>query len=124
MTGERTQTTNATRHLMVSLSDDEKREYGRRLADPDHDKDTVEAEKKSAMDGFRERLSAIDVGIGRLVTAIRDGMERREVECQWVYFWDSCTKQLTRMDTDDVIESAVIDPDERQIGLDGIDGNA
>ena len=32
MTGNQTQTTKATRYLMVSLTDDEKREYGRRLA--------------------------------------------------------------------------------------------
>ena len=30
---ERTQTTKTTRDLMVTLTDDEKREYGRKLAD-------------------------------------------------------------------------------------------
>ena len=120
---ERTQTTKTTRDLMVTLTDDEKREYGRKLADLEHDREAVETEKKAAADGFKERLSAIQVGIGRLVSTIRDGVERREVECEWVFYWDSLTKELSRADTGEVIERAVIGPDERQIGLNGIDNN-
>ena len=120
---ERTQTTKATRYLMVTLTDDENREYWRKLAALEHDKGAVETEKKAAVDGFKERLSAIEARIGWLVSAIRDGVERRELECEWVYYWDSFTKELTRTDTGEVIERDVIGPDERQIGLDGIDNN-
>ena len=124
MPKRKTQTIKVARNLPVVLNDNEKREYGRKLADLEHNKEQIELEKKAASDTFKEQLSAVDAGIRRFVTSIRDGIERREVECEWVYFWESLTKQLVRCDTDEVIERDMIGQDERQIGLDGIDTNA
>ena len=117
---ERTQTTKTTRDLMVTLTDDEKREYGRKLADLEHDREAVETEKKAAADGFKG--TALGNPSRNRVT-IRDGVERREVECEWIYHWEILSKELSRADTGEVIERTVIGPDERKIGFDGIDNN-
>lgn len=87
-------------------------------------KDEIEREKKSTMDTFKDQLSATDAGIHRMATAIRDGFERRDVDCEWLYHWDSFTKELVRHDTDEVIETKVIEADERQLGFgDAADSN-
>jgi hypothetical protein len=121
---KKTQTVKTSRNLPCVLTDAEKLDYGRKLADAENELDTIDTEKKNAVDGYKEKTSAVQVAVRRLVSAIRDGMERREVECEWVYYWDSFTKELVRSDTGESIERAVIGPDERQIGLDGIDKNA
>lgn len=117
-------TTKTVRNLMCELTNDEKREYGRKLADLEHDKDIVEADKKASADSFKEKLSAIDAGISRLVGPIRDGVERRDVECEWVYHWETFAKDLVRCDTGEVVITEAITPRERQLGFDGIDNNA
>lgn len=117
-------TTTTTRNLPCVLTDSEKLIYGRRLADAESELDSIEAEKKNAVDGFKERASAVGVAVRRYVGFIRDGIERREVDCEWIYHWTSFTKQLVRTDTGEIIETEVIGVDERQIGLDGIDNNA
>ena len=117
MPKEPTTTTKTTWYLPCVLDDDEKRDYGRRLADLEHNKVTVETEKKAANDRFKERLSAIDVGIGQHVSAICDGFERRDVDCEWQYHWESFAKDLVRLDTGEVIEREAIGTEERQIGL-------
>jgi len=98
-------TTKTSRNLPCVLTDIEKLEYGRRLADSENELETIEAEKKSAVDGFTERTSAVAVEIRRLVSCIRDGIERREVECEWIYHWETFTKQLVRQDTGEIIQS-------------------
>ncbi len=121
---EQAKSVKTSRHLACILSDEEKLQYGRKLADLEDSSEQCEIEKKNAVDGFKEKQSAIDVGIRRFVAAIRDGMERREVDCEWIYHWDSFSKELSRCDTGEVIEREIIGPEERQIGLDGIDSNA
>lgn len=121
---KQTKTVITSRDLPCVLTDDEKRDYGRKLADLEHNKEQVEKDKKASSDLFKDQLSAVDAGIRRLVTFIRDGIERRAVECEWVYYWQSLSKELVRKDTNEVIEREVIGHDERQYGLDGIDKNA
>ena len=123
MSEKKEMTTKISRNLMVELSEDEKKKYGRNLANLLYDKGQIEAEKKAAMDGFKEKLSSLEVDAGKLASAIRDGAEHRDVECEWVFHWDSLTKTLTRTDTGEIIETDMIGPDDRQIGLDGIDNN-
>lgn len=118
------QTVQTTRDLPCILNDDEIRLYGRKLADLEHHREQVALKKKAAVGGFKVELDAIDAGIRDLVTAIRDGMDRREVPCEWVYHWESFAKELMRTDTGGIIERDMIGDDERQIGLDGIDNNA
>lgn len=114
-------TTKTVRNLTCQLTDAEKLAYGRTLADLEHDAETLEGEKKAMVDSFKERVSAVDVSIRKYATAIRDGIERRDVECEWIYHWPTFTKELVRGDTGEIVESAVISSDERQLGLDGID---
>jgi hypothetical protein len=120
---ERKQTVKTMRTLPCALTDTEKIRYGRQLADYENDSEQIELDRKAAADGFKERLSAVDGSIRRLAVVIRDGIERRDVECEWIYHWESFTKQLIRCDTNEVIESEVIGHDERQLGLDSTDSN-
>lgn len=112
------------RNLPCVLSDPERLDYGRKLADLNYALDDIERERKAAADTFKDQISTTDAAIRKFTTAIRDGIERRMVDCEWVYHWDSFTKQLVRGDTFEVIESAVIEPDERQMELNGSDDHA
>ncbi len=123
MTTKKKLTTKTTRDFACTLTELEKLEYGKKLADLGYSKEQIEADKKAATEGFKQQLAAVESGSKRLISAIRDGMERREVDCEWIYRWESLTKELVRCDTGEIVEREVIGVDERQIGLDGIDAN-
>jgi hypothetical protein len=117
----RTLSKETKRDLPCVLSDSEKLEFGRRLADAESELDQIEAELNQAKAGFKERTSAVEVGIRRYVSCIRDGIERREVACDWIYHWETLAKELIRRDTGEVITTEPIGMDERQMGLDGVE---
>ncbi len=110
--------TNTSRNLFCVLTDSERLDRGRKLAELEENYDTCTVEKKAAVDSFKDRESAIEAGIKQLVPIIRDGMERRSVECEWRYHWSELTKELMRLDTGEIIETEIISAEERQIGLD------
>lgn len=109
------------RDLPCILTDSEKLEYGRRLADAENEDETITAELEKAKSEFKARTNAVSVAIRRYVSAIRDGIERREVDCDWIYHWDTLAKELIRRDTGEVITTEPIGMDERQMGLDVVD---
>lgn len=105
------------RFLPVPLTIDEKVDYGRKLAQMHQEYSSVEVEKKSAADEFKERLDMIDGRIAHLSQVVRTGEEFRDVECRWRYLFETNVKELIRMDTGEITETAAITPEERQLML-------
>lgn len=105
------------RSLPVQLTDSEKRDYGRKLADLEFGKRQIEYEKKVAMEWFKDQLTATELAIDDTSNVLRAGSENRDVVCRWSYDWMSMMKRLMREDTGEIVETAIIQPEERQMDL-------
>jgi len=105
------------RFLPVQLTTSEKVEFGQKLAQAHQEYGEVEREKKHVADKFKERLEVIDGRTSQLATIVHSGEELRDVGCQWRYLFEANTKELMRMDTGEIVETAAITPEERQLML-------
>lgn len=108
---------NVERSLPCQLSYTEKIDFGKKLADLEHAKRTIEREKEGAVKAFKEQITATEFGIGEVTGILRAGEERRLVRCRWGYDWGSMMKTLTREDTGEIVETAIIQPEERQMNI-------
>jgi hypothetical protein len=108
------------RTLSCILNDTEKRERGKSLADLEFAKAEIEYAKKLAMERFKDQLTATQLAIDDMVRVVRDGAEDRELECYWRYDYASMMKTLTREDTGEIVETAIIQPEERQMNINGL----
>jgi hypothetical protein len=106
-----------SRFLPVPLTIDEKVDKGRSLAQLHQEYSKVEVEKKASADSFKEALEGIDGRISYLAQVVRSGEEYRDVECRWRYLFETNSKELIRMDTGEITETASITPEERQLML-------
>lgn len=106
-----------TRSLPVPLTTDEKVEYGRNLAVLHQEYLALERAKKVSADDFKEKLEGIDGATFRLATIVRNQEEYRTVECSWRYLFETNSKELIRMDTGEIVETATITAEERQMLL-------
>lgn len=105
------------RNLPVPLTTPEKVEYGRNLAHLHSDYTKLEIDKKASADTFKYSLEALDGRISHLAGVIRAGEEDRQVECRWRYLFETNSKELIRMDTGEIVETATITAEERQLML-------
>lgn len=105
------------RNLPVLLTTDEKVDYGLNLAELHQDYGSVEIKKKDAADRFKNELDELNARISYFSRVIRSGEEWRNVDCQWRYIFDTNTKELMRMDTGEIVETAAITAEERQLLL-------
>lgn len=105
------------RFLPVPLTDNEKIFYGQRLARLHQEYIDIEHKKKTEADRFKDELESVDGRSSHLASIIREGSERREVECQWRYLFETNSKELVRMDSGEIVETLAITADERQLML-------
>ncbi len=106
-----------TRHLPVLLTIPEKLDYGSRLAELHQQYANVESQKAIAAATYKETLIELDGRIAHLARVLRDGHESRAVDCTWRYLFASNQKELVRIDTGEVVETAAITAEERQLLL-------
>lgn len=102
--------------LMCQLTDQERREYGIQLATTLGDMENVEAEKKKEMDHFKDRLGGLQARADELSRKVRDGKEWRSVDCVIRYSQpDKEHKQVVRLDTGEVVRTALMSQEDRQL---------
>ena len=101
---------------MCQLTDQERREYGIQLATTLGDMENVEAEKKKEMDHFKDRLCGLQARADELSRKVRDGKEWRGVDCVIRYSQpDDDHKQVIRLDTGEVVRTALMTQEDRQL---------
>ncbi len=102
------------RSLPCELTDEEKQSRGKYLADLEYAKVEIERSKKIAMERFKDELTVTELAIEKLVVVIRSGIEDREVECSWKTDWKTMLKSLTRLDTNEVVQTMTVPESDRQ----------
>lgn len=98
--------TETTRQLRVNLTDKERIELGRQLAEASQRLETIAEDKKSANAQFAADKSAAEAKIGALSNQIGSGYRLDQVRCDWLMDSpEAGKKQLVRLDTKEVIET-------------------
>jgi len=109
--------------LPCPMTPEEHRLKGIALANANQEKARIEAEKKLANEGFKERLSAIDSRIGELRHEVISGCEHRPTEVREVRRYQTHMVDTIRLDTGETIRSRPMTVSERQEVLE-FDGGA
>ena len=91
-------------HLKCKLSVEEVAEASENTARLVQEKAVQEADKKSAMAGFKARIDAAEAGIVSESNKVRDKYEYRDVECTVTRDYEKKTIKKVRSDTEETIE--------------------
>lgn len=105
------------RKLPVVLSDEEVLQRGEELARAIDELETYQADERERVKDAADHVKLERKRIGDLATVVRAHKEEREVQCEWEIDYEAGLKRLKRLDTHAVVESKVLEPDERQTKL-------
>lgn len=104
--------------LVCELTDTERREHGIALATTLGDMESLEAEKKSTADHYKDRLAGMQARADDLSRKVRDGKEWRDVECIVEFGQpDREHKQIIRLDTGETVRTLRMTAEELQFKL-------
>lgn len=105
-----------TRQLRVNLTDKERIDLGRKLAEASQKLTSINDDKKAAMAQFAADKSAAQAKITTISQQIENGYRIESIRCEWLL--DTPTtgkKQLVRLDTKEVVETLdMVDADKQQ----------
>jgi hypothetical protein len=106
-----------TKELDVVLSDREVLLRGKMLAESRVEFRKIKDEAKSVAKEYKDDLEAIEDEMRKLDVAVTSGSEPRPVECEWAALYEVGTKQLTRLDTGEVVSAEPLSDEERQVEM-------
>ena len=112
-----------TKALPVNLTEAEVLQYGRDVARAVSDKTRIEAEFDSVKADYKGKIAEQEAIVSKLSPRIHSGKETRDVECSEVKNWTRMTVTVTRTDTMEEIESRPMREDEKQMQIEGVDGD-
>jgi hypothetical protein len=102
------------RRLPVAIADERKiARLANELAKSLHEEQSVEAEQRSANEGFRSRLKEIGQRVKELADSVEKHTELREVECV-LYLRSDQSIDVVRTDSAETIENRAAKRDELQ----------
>lgn len=107
-----------TQSLRCQLTDEEKIEAGKELAETTRELEQIQEDKSQIVSEFKARTTAAEARIASLGNKIRSGYEFRPVECS--IFFDkpeAGQKQTVRTDTDEIVATAPMSEEEKQTKL-------
>jgi len=110
-----------TRNLMVILTEDEIKDYSKKLAEETQAVNSLENEKKSVTAEYGSKITRHKTNINDLARKITTREEMREIRCRWVYHWQDGVKVLIRTDNGKQIDKQEIKDYERQAELPVVD---
>jgi ribosome modulation factor len=106
------------RSLICTLTDEERRNYGIKLATTLEDIENVEAEKKRSADHFKDRVGGLQATADDLRRKVSTGQEWRDVECVVKFCEpDKAHKQIVRTDTGEVVSTEIMTESDKQLKL-------
>lgn len=103
-----------TRILTCHLKDPDILEISEKLADGLEYLRSLEDDKSSSSSRFNSLIKVEKEKADNLVKLIKNKIENREIECQYIINWNENKKNLVRLDTNEVIESNALTYEERQ----------
>lgn len=99
-----------TRTLPVKLTNSEIQMYGEEQASLLIQIGKLDDQRKQINDAIKPRRERVD----KLAKIIDSKQEERQVDCLWVYSWETGVKRLIRRDTQEIVESRKIEAEENQ----------
>lgn len=112
------------RQLRVNLTDKERIELGRQLAQSSQKLETIAEDKKASMAQFKADESAAQAKIATLSQQIANGYRLDAVRCEWLLDTPEVgKKQLVRLDTKEVLETLDMNDADKQGNLPLADPN-
>lgn len=93
-----------TRLLPVKLTDGERTQYARQLAQEFATYDQIEAEKKDITSRLGKQLKSQRTTLDSLTSRVLNGVEDREVEVEVLFDFQRKMVEITRVDTFEVVE--------------------
>lgn len=92
------------RYLRYDYKAEEIYDISNQLANRVQERQTVEAQKKSAAAQFKGQIDILTASIGDLSNKVASGYETRRVDCKVRYHYpEQGYKQITRTDTNEVL---------------------
>lgn len=107
-------TSKVRRNLECKLTDQELKEYSKRLADCVSRKSREEDSLKSYSTQAKAKIQSCDAEINLLSEKINTEKEYRMIDCTVEYDFKKGIKSITRNDTDEVVDQEIISEEERQ----------
>jgi hypothetical protein len=99
--------------LPCKFSDDELKDFGKKLSACYFELGRTETEKKQVVSEYKAKTDAIDNEISELSTKIKDSQEDREIECQVQFHFPQLhMKTVTRLDVNEVIAEIPMDDED------------
>lgn len=110
---------NKISQLRCQLTDDEKIQAGKELAEATNELEAIEDDKKQIVSDFKAKSTAAEARVAVLSNKLRSGYEFRSVECSVTFNTpEEGQKQTVRLDTKEVIATAPMTDEEKQTKLD------
>jgi len=103
-----------TQTLRCALTPEELQETGRALADTQIERAVLDAQKKDFMNQWKARSDELSAKQNRIAESIRTCSEYRRVDCRVVENYELGIVQVTRLDTEHLIESRPMNADANQ----------
>lgn len=113
---------NVSRKLPVKITGKEFEERAQELAGIDKQLEEIDAERKSALEGFKQRKGAVLLRKSELLRAVRERIEDRDTDCEWQENFKQKCWQLVRLDTKEVVDRIAMTAEDLQGTLPGTDG--
>jgi ABC-type molybdenum transport system ATPase subunit/photorepair protein PhrA len=108
-----------SKSLLCKLTDEERKDFGIKLATTLEEVQRVEEEKKRKADHYKDRIGGLQATADELRRKVSTGQEWRDVEC--VVILDEPAKgikSISRTDTGEVIETKPMTDADKQLQLD------
>ena len=112
-----------TRKLYCVLTQPEFNVRATEYATADQELDTLEAERKTVNEDYKDRIGGVNAKRGKLRRIVIERREPRDVQCTWHADWASKSMLLRRDDTGEVVQARTMTPEEVQSSFEFTDGD-
>lgn len=105
------------RKLDVHLTEQQRIEAGKELALTLEKVEEQEAKLDQIKKDYQGKIKLLNLDVFRLRGIVNHGIERRDVNCEWVHYKGLELKHLVRIDTGEVVEEMPVSDAELQASL-------
>lgn len=124
ITGKGAPMNTVKKNLLYQFTEAELKNIGKEIAFTVGELEAVEAEKKDAMAGFKDRIDALGTRIKDAAHKINTGQEQRLIDCEVRKDFARNVVETFRLDTYGLVEERAMTVEERQIELEFQAANA
>lgn len=112
---DRIETKECEEYLACVLTQEELLDRSKKLAKANEDAEDLAKKKKDVTSDFSAQQKKVEARIGVLSRVVSSGKEYRDnVKCVWTFNYTQGYKELTRLDTSEIIKHQELSQQERQ----------